>query len=539
MDLSKLLRNLLATAAITYLDEQIPPPKAPPRRPQPRKSQPRRGTPVRSRSAVRRTPSRVQPYTRDSEGWIQLPSHHFEEVPKEIRQMRTISGYSVTGQRTMEALFCQQGRYMVDFTDSYDAYVSCTRSLPMYYNLKDAELRCYFTWRTRYKLGGKPATETAYLMLYAYEILNQIGVPSPQEGRERLLRLAEDYGAAHPALKKAVQRWMPDYAAYYGIPYDTRDPKEIALAVLLRHTKHTDLAVLSALNWLSKYKLLDSKLYAEHKEDTAAALHAVYKAMMRHYAEQKHYSYPVFLFGETKRESHVLFEGAVFYDAKQDTVLSGEKEYSVRLSPMTVYHCYREQWAVERYCSHPDAVKIGAFLRTFDSLMRDQIGFKYPLKAGDLPTGDAEVIREAIGAYFAEKARANAPKIELDAKKLEEIRAAAAHTTDMLTLPEDDAQISVLLSGEDDAEPDAEAAAETGAVPDLPLSAPAMALLLCLLTGESYQPLLEQGHMLSVLVDEINENLYDTFGDTVVELNGDAPELVPDYEEELKGMFEA
>lgn len=548
MSISALLAELLVNAAVTYLDEQIPASSAPRRpAPQPRRitpkkqpphrvsspgTPPRRPTPVRSNSGVRRTGS-GRTYV---DKWIQLPRHDFEEVPKEIRQMRTISGYSVTGKRSMESLFVQQGRYMVDFSDQYEKYVPCSRTTPMYYNLRDDELRCYFTWRTKYKLGEQPETETAYLMLYASEILNQIGVTSPQDALDRLKYLSADYGEQHPVLKKAIARWLPDYAAYFGTPYESRAPKDIALSVMLRHSRHTDLAVLSALNWLSKYKLLNSKLYEAHKEDCAAALHRAYQAMMRHYAEKKHYSYPVFLFGDTKRTEHVMFEGAVFYDTRGEEL---REEKSIRLSPMTVYHCCRGKWAVERYCSEPDGVKIGAFLRTFDSLMREQVGFKYPLKAGTLPTGDTEVIRQAIGDYFAEKARANAPKIELDEARLAEIRQAAAHTTDMLTLPEDE-DVTALLS---DAPEQPEPAADTdldAALPDLPLSTPAMALLACLLTGESYQPLVEKGHMLSVLADEINEAMYDRFGDTVIEMNdAGAPVLVPDYEEELKGLFDS
>ena len=549
MSLSALLAELLVNAAVTYLDEQIPA-SPQPRRPAPQARRvsagrqeprrvsspgtpPRRPTPVQSRSGVRRTGSG----RRYVDKWIQLPRHDFEEVPKEIRQMRTISGYAVTGRRSMESLFVQQGRYMVDFSDNYEKYVPCDRTTPMYYNLKDDQLRCYFTWRTKYKLGEHPETETAYLMLYASEILNQIGVTSPQDALERLKWLSADYGEQHPVLKKAVARWLPDYAAYFGLPYDSRAPKDIALSVMLRHSRHSDLAVLSALNWLSKYKLLNSKLYAAHKEDCASALHRVYQAMMRHYAEKKRYSYPVFLFGDTKRAEHVMFEGAVFYDTRGEEL---REEKTVRLSPMTVYHSYRGKWAVERYCSDPDSAKIGAFLRTFDSLMRDQVGFKYPLKAGTLPTGDAEVIRQAIGEYYAEKARANAPKIELDEDKLAEIREAAAHTTDMLTLPEEEEDVTALL-----AEPSGQAAESAGNetdadLPDLPLSTPAMALLVCLLTGESYAPLTEKGHMLSVLIDEINETLYDRFGDTVLETDdAGAPVIVPEYEEELKGLFDS
>ena len=43
--------------------------------------------------------------------------------------------------------------------------------------------------------------------------------------------------------------------------------------------------------------------------------------------------------------------------------------------------------------------------------------------------------------------------------------------------------------------------------------------------------------MLTVAIDEINERLFDDFGDTVIIFNGDTPEIIEDYKEELKGMF--
>ena len=43
--------------------------------------------------------------------------------------------------------------------------------------------------------------------------------------------------------------------------------------------------------------------------------------------------------------------------------------------------------------------------------------------------------------------------------------------------------------------------------------------------------------MLSVAAEEINEALFDNFGDTVIAFDGDTPIIIEDYENELKGMF--
>ena len=43
--------------------------------------------------------------------------------------------------------------------------------------------------------------------------------------------------------------------------------------------------------------------------------------------------------------------------------------------------------------------------------------------------------------------------------------------------------------------------------------------------------------MLSVAAEEINETLFEDFGDTVIDFDGDTPIIIEDYENELKGMF--
>ncbi|MBQ8922920.1 MAG: TerB N-terminal domain-containing protein [Oscillospiraceae bacterium] len=460
----------------------------------------------------------------------------FYAVPQQIRQMRTLSGYNnLNGTRSMESLFYQQGKYMEHYTDDFPDNVLCGRATPMYYNMKDNELRCYFTWRTRYRMGALPAAQNAFLLLYTFELLNLIGVTAPELAYSMLGRLLSDYGEQFPSFRKSLLRWMPDFAAYYQVPYRCDDEKEAAAITILRHSSHTPQELLEALDALSKYRIRNSKLYLAKPDETAEMLKAVYQAMLLHYAEKKKQSYSSFLLGDQKREEHIMFEGAVFYNRTL------QMTRDIRLSPLCVYHCCNGKWAKETFCSEPHGDRIGALLRTFDSVLREMLRFKGKLKPGELPEGDEAVIRQALRDYFEEQKRKNAPVITLDASELEAIRAAAAHTTDMLTLPEDEAEQEAPAQPAEPELPDGEAEDTEGdeELPDLPLSAPAMALLICLVTGESYQPLIDAGQMLSVLADEINENLYDTVGDTVIEMEDDeTPVLVEDYLEDLKGMLE-
>ena len=73
---------------------------------------------------------------------------------------------------------------------------------------------------------------------------------------------------------------------------------------------------------------------------------------------------------------------------------------------------------------------------------------------------------------------------------------------------------------------------------DSGLSSLEAAFLRCLLLGQPVEALArEQGTMPSLLADAVNDKLFDRFGDTVIDFSGDAPLVVPDYADELKGML--
>ena len=80
----------------------------------------------------------------------------------------------------------------------------------------------------------------------------------------------------------------------------------------------------------------------------------------------------------------------------------------------------------------------------------------------------------------------------------------------------------------------APARARAGWRGDLPLAEPELRLLRCLLHGGSLDWIREEGLLLSVLVDAINEKLYDQFGDSVLD---DTPQVLEDYTDELKEMI--
>ena len=117
---------------------------------------------------------------------------------------------------------------------------------------------------------------------------------------------------------------------------------------------------------------------------------------------------------------------------------------------------------------------------------------------------------------------------------LSRIRQEAAVTQEKLTVDED-IEEETLLEPVMEGIPASESSQTQKPSEDCPLTMPEYRLLRCLLCGESISWVQSEGYLLSVLVDGINEKLYDTFMDSVLD---DSPALIEDYIDDLKEMVE-
>ena len=149
------------------------------------------------------------------------------------------------------------------------------------------------------------------------------------------------------------------------------------------------------------------------------------------------------------------------------------------------------------------------------------------------------IIEEEVRALLDGKRAAESNKITIDYAQLAKIRRDAAATQEKLIaeeemdgppappeIPLDDEQIRLVPA----AEPVAQ---EPSGQADGLLAPAEYRLLQCLLYGRDAGWVQAEGWLLSVLVDGINEKLFDTFQDSVLD---DTPQLVEDYIDELKEM---
>ncbi len=454
-------------------------------------------------------------------------------TPPRFREMRKIGHGNLFDAK----VFYEQGKFMEAFEDEYDYTGEFVQYFPTYQHMTDAQLRGYFSWRTRVRRGEIGKTSLSFAFVYLYELLNQIGVATPEEGFHALKTFWTAYREHDTRINAYVSLWLKDYVIYYnldkslleGLADDTFDS---AVAVLLDYKGYGRDEVFHALNALSAYNLEGSRFYKENPDDVKNVVCQVFSVISEYYNKNPKRSASDKFFGRICPSSYTLFKSAVFYPGFP------HENRVYEMGTGHTYICENGVWSCERFFSYGHNNKhIGGILKTIDYCMRQSYGFKSTLQPGKTNKILREKIEKELAKYEQNK-RDNAPlRIDIDVSKLHGIRQAALTTQGKLLVEEPgigeppDAIPAVASDNGTDT-----AAAITAAV-ETALSENEHRLLRCLLHGENYAPLLETpGVMLSVLVDGINEKLFDRFGDTVIVEQSGGPEVIEDYREELKGI---
>lgn len=123
-----------------------------------------------------------------NEGMIQMPAaesvkHVADEKRELFYSMRKISRDILYGRNVNDSkTFYKQAIFMKDFEDDYQGFEHFSSYYSSYQQMGYKQLRTYFSWRTQVRRGNITNTSVSYAFLYIYELLNNIGVATPQEG---------------------------------------------------------------------------------------------------------------------------------------------------------------------------------------------------------------------------------------------------------------------------------------------------------------------------------------------------------------------
>ena len=428
--------------------------------------------------------------------------------------------------QSRESIFIKQGKLLAAYEDDYVYDRRVTHYFPTYQSLTNPELRGYFSWRTKLRRGNLQKTSLSYAFLYIYELLNQIGVADPMDGYRKLTEFRDAYGALDDGILPYLNLWLMDYVVYYnldaGLLADTPQVRfNRGIAVLDSIQSRGDEEVIRAVKQLSPKWLERSKFYREYREDCDTVIVRVLRRMSAHYNARCKKTMVEQYFGSFSQYRVILFDAAVFHERQ----VEGSRQYKV--DENYIYRCRNGLWSVQKYnCLPHSNGKLGDVLKAIDGVMRECNGYGRPVQYKLDTKWILKIIQEEARNLLTEKKAAEEKKITIDYSRLARIRSDAAVTRDRLMVEEE---------AEEEAPP-VQTPAPAEEPEDTPLTRDEYRLLQSLLYGRDYGWVRSSGLMLSVLVDGINDKLYDTFSDSVL-LGDDPPELIEDYIADLKEMI--
>jgi len=421
-----------------------------------------------------------------------------ERIPSLLRTARSLENGS--GWQSRESIFLKQGQLLANYEDDYEFRGNVVRYYPTYQSLTDAELRGYFSWRTKLRRGEIRKTSLSFAFLYIYELLNQIGIEDVMAGYWRLREFRDSYGALDESILPYLRRWMTDYVIYYDLsPALLADSPRVlfdrSITVLDNIREQDQDKVIWAVTQLAPKWLGRSKFYADRRTDMDRVILRVLCRMADHYDTRCKKTMVEQYFGPRNTFQVQLFDGAVFADP-----LKG-RSFDYALDERCVYQCRSGLWTVTRHTAPPKPnKKLEELLKTIDAEMREAFGFGKPIKPGTEVKWQVKLIREEVAKLLKEQQEAEAKKITIDPSRLAQIRAEAEITRDKL-ITEDDVDFSPEIAPEITPEI-ATAEIPAGASPrptenDSPLSDAEYRLLQCLLYGRNLAWIRAEGHILS------------------------------------------
>lgn len=455
-----------------------------------------------------------------------------EKVPSLIRTARSLENNRCNNWQSRESIFLKQAKLLANYEDDFEFHDNVVRYFPTYQSLTDRELRGYFSWRIKLRKGNIEKAPLSFAFLYIYELINLVGVSDPMDGYQKLIAFRDSYGKLDDGILPYLRRWLTDYVVYYELDANLlAGSKEVqfdrSITVLDLIFEQEDTKVIYALKQLAPKWLSRSKFYAAYQSECDAVIVRVLRRISDHYATRTKKTMVEQFFGKCSEYQTRLFDAAVFCDPLK------KRNCEYALDERRIYRCKNGLWTVTKHTAPLRSnTKLDDILKTIDAIMREEFAYKHPIKYETDTKWMIKIIREETQDFLAQKKAKEAKKITIDYSMLSRIRQEAAVTQEKLTVDEDIAE-ETLLEPVVENIPTSESSQTQQPSEDCPLTTPEYRLLRCLLYEESISWVQSEGYLLSVLVDGINEKLYDTFMDSVLD---DSPALVEDYIDDLKEM---
>ncbi len=450
-----------------------------------------------------------------------------EKLPAPLKAARSLEKGAARMYQNRRSLFLNQAKLLEFYKDDYEGEYISHCYYPTYDLLSNQELRSYFAWRTKVRNGDIQPSCSSFAYLYLYELINGIGTGTPVEGLHKMDDFAAAYKEYESSLMNYYANWRKSYIIYYNLSDsflggEEREGEEAHMAVLDSAQEQTDDAIAAAVKQLAPGWLNRSKFYKTHQTDMDRVIVQVLRRMHQHYSARSKRSFSEQLFGSRETYPVDLFCHAVFCDPLRH---ENSRYY---ITDSHYYECRNGYWT-ETSCfidSHKRR-KLENLMKTIDASLRVALNDGKPIKSPSQLKWVTKVIEEEVAALLEtqKQQEAAAKRVQIDYSALAQIRREAAITQDKLATEEE---------MEEEAPPAVQPPPpQPEALPgDCPLDKTQYRLMQNLLYGGDTSWVQREGKMVSVLLDSINEILYDTFQDAVIE----DQQVVEDYIDELKEM---
>ena len=450
-----------------------------------------------------------------------------EKLPAPLQAARSLEKGAARMYQNRRSLFLNQAKLLEFYKDDYEGEYISHCYYPTYDLLSNRELRSYFAWRTKVRNGDIQPSCSSFAYLYLYELINGIGTGTPVEGLHKMDDFAAAYKEYESSLMNYYANWRKSYIIYYNLSDsflggEEREGEEAHMAVLDSAQEQTDDAIAAAVKQLAPGWLNRSKFYKTHQTDMDRVIVQVLRRMHQHYSARSKRTFSEQLFGSRETYPVDLFCHAVFCDPLRH---ENSRYY---ITDSHYYECRNGYWT-ETSCfidSHKRR-KLENLMKTIDASLRVALNDGKPIQSPGQLKWVTKVIEEEVAALLeAQKQQeAEAKRVQIDYSALAQIRREAAITQEKLATEEE---------MEEEAPPAVQPPPpQPEALPgDCPLDKTQYRLMQNLLYGGDMGWVQREGKMVSVLLDSINEILYDVVQDAVIE----DQQVVEDYIDELKEM---
>ena len=447
-------------------------------------------------------------------------------TPREIYQLKKQFSSPLYLHQSVEYNFYHQGKQMENYEDDYTFNGNFFRYFPTYDAMVTEQLRGYFSWRTKVRKNQIEKTSLSFVYIYLYELLNQIGVSSPIDGFNQLKHFISVYRDIDDGICRYTTQWLIDYAVYNQLDVHVLDDVydftfDNHLSQLNDYENYSEEQLFTAIEHLSTYPLSKITLYPQYHRDIISLTVKIFVKLSNDYNKKNKTSFFEKCMGKPKKSKVRLFSNAIFYFKPNITF----KTY--KISPF-----YQYQWATDHFekiaYENKKSKFLGSICLVIDHALQKRLLQKTVFSTISLPKNMTNTIEKTVIEYFILKEQREKKKIKIDVSQLTNIRANAQKTFAKIVTEEEQ-------KFEEEIPIKKEMAIETY---PFSLTKNEYILLQKVLNNEDYHVYLKENKLMdTIVVDGINEKLYDYFADIVVLLQQHKIEIVQDYLNELKGVL--